>query len=74
VCCTLVRCEVVGFKVTGIKFMTVFITRKDAACFLATFTKILPLYLPKKGRFTALSQLLCLMTVFGREASTGCVW
>jgi hypothetical protein len=53
----------VGFKVTGIRFMAVFITRRDAACFLAMFTKILPLYLPKKGRLTANSQLLCLMAV-----------
>jgi len=29
----LVHCEGVDFKVTGIKFMTVFITRRDAACF-----------------------------------------
>ena len=50
-CCTLVRCEGVGFKVTGIKFMTVFIKRKDAACFLAWVTTILPFYLPGKGIF-----------------------
>jgi len=30
---TLVHCEGVDFRVTGIKFMTVFITRRDAACF-----------------------------------------
>ena len=30
---TLVHCEAVDFKVTGMKFMTVFITRRDAACF-----------------------------------------
>jgi len=51
VCCTLVRCEGVGFKVTGIKFMTAFIVRKDAACFLAWVTTILPFYLPGKGIF-----------------------
>jgi len=28
-----VHCERVNFKVTGINFMTVFITRRDAACF-----------------------------------------
>jgi len=33
VCYTLVRCEGVDLKVTGIKFMTVLITRRDAACF-----------------------------------------
>ena len=32
-CCTLVPCEFVGFKFTGIKVMTVFITRSGAACF-----------------------------------------
>jgi len=32
VCSILVYCEGVDFKVTGIKFMTVFITRRDAAC------------------------------------------
>ena len=31
-CSILVYCEGVDFKVTGIKFMTVFITRRDAAC------------------------------------------
>jgi hypothetical protein len=41
----------VGFKVTGIKFMTAFIVRKDAACFLAWVTTILPLYLPGKCIF-----------------------
>jgi len=30
---TLVYCEGVDLKVTGIKFMTVFITWRDAACF-----------------------------------------
>jgi len=30
---TLVHCEGVDCNVTGIKFMTVFITRRDAACF-----------------------------------------
>jgi len=29
----LLYCECVDFKVTGIKFMTVFITGRDAACF-----------------------------------------
>ena len=29
---TLVHCECVNFKVTGINFMTVFIARRDAAC------------------------------------------
>jgi len=29
----LVHCEGVDFKVTGIKFMIVFIRRSDAACF-----------------------------------------
>jgi len=33
VCYTLVRCEGVDLKVTCIKFMTVFIARRDAACF-----------------------------------------
>jgi len=33
VCNILVHCEGVDFKVTGIKFMIVFIRRKDAACF-----------------------------------------
>ena len=29
----LAHCEGVDFKVTGIKFITVFIRRRDAACF-----------------------------------------
>jgi len=29
----LLHCEGVGFSVTGTKFMTVFIRRRDAACF-----------------------------------------
>jgi len=29
----LIHCEGVGFKVTGIKIMTVCIRRRDAACF-----------------------------------------
>ena len=33
VCNMPVYCESVDFKVTGIRFMTVFITRRDAACF-----------------------------------------
>jgi len=33
VCNILFHCEGVDFKVTGIKFMIVFIRRKDAACF-----------------------------------------
>jgi len=33
VCNILVYCEGVDFKVTCIKFMTVFITRRDEACF-----------------------------------------
>ena len=33
VCDILVYCEGVDFKVTGIKFMIVFIRRRDAACF-----------------------------------------
>jgi len=33
VCNILVHCEGVDFSVTCIKFMTVFITRRDAACF-----------------------------------------
>jgi len=33
VCYTLVHCERVNFKVTGINFMTVFIARREAACF-----------------------------------------
>jgi len=33
VCNILVCCERVDFKVTYIKFMTVFIMRRDAACF-----------------------------------------
>jgi len=63
VCCTLVRCEGEGFKVTGIKFMTVFITRRDAACFLAWVTKILPLYLHGNGTFCA---------PFGSQQSASC--
>jgi len=42
--CTLVHCERVNFKVTGINFMTVFIERREAAFFLAQVTTILPLY------------------------------
>jgi len=30
---TLVHCERVKFKVTGINFMTVFIVQREAACF-----------------------------------------
>jgi len=33
VCNILVQCESADFKVVGIKFMTVFIVRRDAACF-----------------------------------------
>jgi len=61
--CTLVRCECVGFKVTGIKFMAVFITRRNAVCFLAGFTTILPLCLP--GNFTFYAP-------FGLQQSASC--
>ena len=38
VCNTLVHCEGVDFKVTGITFMTAFITRRDAASYGHTET------------------------------------
>ena len=63
VCCTLVCCQSVGFKITGVTFMTVFITRRDAACFLAWVKMILPLYLPVNGTF---------YSSFGLQQSASC--
>ena len=50
-----------GFNFTGINFMTVFITRRNAACFLAWVTTILPLCLPGKGTFDLqkINQVFC---------------
>ena len=78
-CNTLVYREGVDFKVTCFKFMTVFITRRDAAFFLAIVTTILPLCLPGNSTFYApfdISQQTAVMLdeSRGREASTGWVW
>ena len=75
----LVHCEGVDFKVTCFKFMTVFITRRDAACFLsARVTTILPLCLLWNSTFYApfgMHQTAAMLDeTRGREASTGWVW
>jgi len=69
VCCTLLRCEGVGVKVTGIQFMTVFIMRRDSACFLAWVYKDTAALSPWERhilypfRLIAISQLFCLIRV-----------
>jgi hypothetical protein len=73
VCCTLVSCEGVGVKVTGIKFMTVLITRSDAACFFSLgYTDIAALspwqrYILYVCWFTEIRQLLSLIRVEAAE-------
>jgi len=78
-CCTLACCESVGFKFTGIKFMTLLIKRRNAASFLAWVTTILPLYFPGTVHsvpFSAYSNqsAVVLDKSRGCEASTGWVW
>ena len=67
-CNILVYCEGVGFKVTCIKFMTVSITRRDAACFklgLQPYPALSPWeqYILCPFRHTSIGQLLCLIRV-----------
>jgi len=67
-CCTLVRCVGVGFKVTGSKFMTVFITRRMRHAFSLGYNDTAALspwesYILYRLRLTAISQLLCLSRV-----------
>ena len=49
---TLVHCERVNFKVTGINFMTVY-RAKGSGLLLASVTTILPRYLPGNSTFYA---------------------
>ena len=65
---TLVHCERVNFKVTGINFMTVFITRREVACFRSGYNYNAALspweqYIPCPFRHASVRQLLSLRRV-----------
>jgi len=79
VCNTLVHCEGVDCKVTGIKFMTVFITRRDEACFqlgLQLHCRFVSLGTVHSMPLSAYINQTAVMLdeSRGREASTGWVW
>ena len=67
-CNILVYCEGVEFKVTSFTIMTVFITRRNAACFWLGYNHIAALspweqHILCHFRHTSIRQLLCLMRV-----------
>jgi len=79
VCYTLVHCERVNFKVTGINFMTVFIVRREAACFelgVQSYRRVISLGTVRSMPLSAcISQTAVkLEDNRGHEASTGWVW
>jgi len=78
VCNILVYCEGVDFKVTCIKFMTVLIMRRDAACFslgLQPYCRFDSLGTVHSMLLSAyISHTAVMLESRGREASTDWVW